>query len=78
MYKRIRDLREDRDLQQIDLASYLNCTQACYSNYELGKRDIPTEVLIQLSAYYHTSVDYLLGLTDEPAPYPPRKKGHGA
>lgn len=74
MYRRIRDLREDRDLQQIDLATYLNCTQACYSNYELGKRDIPTEVLIQLSAYYRTSVDYLLGLTDQSAPYPRKRE----
>lgn len=74
MYSRIRDLREDRDLMQKDLAAYLNCTQVCYSNYETGKRDIPTDVLIRLSLYYHTSVDYLLGLTDEPAPYPRNKR----
>ena len=49
MYQRIRDLREDRDLLQKDVAAYLKCTQVCYSNYETGKRDIPTEVLIQLA-----------------------------
>ena len=66
MYQRIRDLREDRDLKQEDLAKILNCTQACYSHYESGKRDIPTDVLIQLSAFYNVSVDYLLGLTSNP------------
>ena len=70
MYRRIRDLREDRDLLQTDLARYLNCSQVCYSNYENGKRDIPTEVLVLLSRYYNTSVDYLLDLTDEDKPYP--------
>ena len=72
MYHRIRDLREDNDLRQIDMATYLNCSQVCYSHYEKGKRDIPTDVLIKLSNYYNTSVDYLLGLTDERAPYPRR------
>ena len=66
MYKRIRDLREDRDLTQRDLARVLCCSQQVYSNYELGQRDIPTEVLIKLSAFYHTSVDYILGISDEP------------
>lgn len=70
MYKRIRDLREDKDLHQKDLAAYLNCTQVCYSQYELGKRDIPTAALIKLAAYYNTSIDYLLGLTDTLTPYP--------
>lgn len=70
MYKRIRDMREDSDLLQKDIAEYLRCTQVSYSHYELGKRDIPTEVLIKLAAYYDTSVDYLLGLTDVAAPYP--------
>lgn len=73
MYQRIRDLREDNDLRQQDIANYLMCTQACYSLYELGKHDIPTDVLIALAAYYHTSTDYILGLTDEPKPYPPHK-----
>ena len=66
MYRRIRDLREDHDLTQKDLAAYLNCSQVCYSHYELGKRDIPTDVLIKLSRFYNTSTDYLLGLTDDP------------
>jgi len=69
MYRRIRDLREDHDLLQKDLADYLQCTQVCYSNYETGKRDIPTEVLILLAKFYNTSTDYLLGLTNETKPY---------
>lgn len=70
MYRRIRDLREDRDLLQKDMAALLNCSQVCYSHYEMGKRDIPTDVLIQLAQFYRTSTDYLLGLTDEKRPYP--------
>ena len=74
MFQRIRDLREDRDLLQREMAEYLHCTQVCYSNYEMGKRDIPTGVLIQLARFYHTSTDYLLGITDQKAPYPPPDK----
>ncbi len=73
MYRRIRDLREDSDLRQKDLAEYLHCTQVCYSQYETGKRDIPTRVLILLAAFYRTSTDYLLGLTDQREPYPQGK-----
>ncbi len=73
MYRRLRDLREDMDIKQQTIAKYLNCTQACYSNYELGYREIPIELLIKLSVFYGTSVDYLLGLTDEMGPYPRRK-----
>ncbi len=73
MYRRIRDLREDHDLKQKELADYLQCTQVSYSNYELGKRDIPTDVLLKLADYYHTSVDYLLGRTDVKTPYPKTK-----
>ncbi len=73
MYRRIRDLREDRDLRQKDIADYLQCTQVSYSYYELGKRDIPTDVLLKLADYYHTSVDYLLGKTDVKSPYPKSK-----
>ncbi len=69
MYKRIRDLREDSDLFQKDVADFLNCTQVCYSHYENGKRDIPTDVLIKLALFYNTSTDYILGLTNEIAPY---------
>lgn len=72
-YKRIRDLREDNDLYQRDLADYLNCSQVSYSRYELGTRDIPTDVLISLSEFYKTSIDYLLGQTDEKKPYPKKK-----
>ena len=73
VYRRLRDLREDRDLLQKDVAEVLQCSQVCYSHYELGKRDIPTEVLVQLAVFYHTSVDYLLGLTDDARPYPRSK-----
>lgn len=66
MYQRIRDLREDRDLKQKDMANLLNCSQQVYSNYELGQRDIPTDVLIKLALYYNVSVDYILGLTNNP------------
>ena len=65
MYKRIRELREDNDLLQKNLAEYLNCSQVAYSRYELGTRDIPTEVLIDLSKFYNVSTDYILGLKDE-------------
>ena len=65
-YKRIRDLREDRELTQKEIASHLNCSQQVYSNYELGQRDIPTDVLIKLSAFYKVSVDYILGITENP------------
>ena len=64
MYRRIRDMREDRDLYQKDLAEYLRCSQVCYSYYEMGKRDIPTDVLIRLADFYGTSVDYLLGFKE--------------
>ena len=70
MYKRIRDLREDRDLLQKDLANYLHCSQVAYSRYELGTRDIPTEVLIELAKFHNTSIDYILGLTDIKSAYP--------
>lgn len=66
MYPRLRDLREDRDMKQRELASFLNCSQQVYSNYELGQRDIPTDVLIKLSAFYQVSVDYILGITNNP------------
>ena len=66
MYRRIRDLREDRDLRQRQVADYLNCSQQVYSNYELGQRDIPTEVLIKLATFYDVSVDYLLDQTSNP------------
>lgn len=64
IYKRIRDLREDRDLTQKAMAKALNCSQQVYSNYELGQRDIPTDILIKLACFYNVSVDYILGLSD--------------
>ena len=76
MYTRIRDLREDMDLRQKDIAGYLECTQVCYSHYEIGKRDIPTDVLIKLADYYKTSIDYLLGRTDIRKPYPKSRQEH--
>ena len=63
-------MREDRDLKQEDLAKLLNCTQACYSNYENGKRDIPTETLRALADFYNVSIDFLLDRTNVKAPYP--------
>ena len=66
VFKRIRDLREDKDLTQKDMAKLLNCSQQVYSNYELGQRDIPTDILIKLSCYYKVSVDYILGISDNP------------
>lgn len=68
-YKRIRDLREDNDLKQRELAEILGCSQRVYSNYERGDLDIPTEVLIKLARHYGVSVDYILGLTDNKMPY---------
>ena len=73
MYRRIRDLREDKDWTQKQVAKYLNCSQQVYSNYELGQRDIPTQLLLALAKLHSTSVDYLLGNTDHPHPYPYRK-----
>ncbi len=73
MYRKIRELREDRDLLQRHLAEYLHCSQVAYSRYELGTRDIPTQVLIELAKFYNTSVDYLLDLTDEASPYKRKK-----
>lgn len=74
MYRNIRDLREDADLTQKQIADMLFCSQQVYANYELGQRDIPTSILIKLARIHHTSVDYLLGLTEEKAPYPAPKK----
>ncbi len=74
MYRRIRDIREDKDLLQKDVAAYLQCTQVSYSYYEIGRRDIPTDVLIKLALFYETSTDYLLGLTDVAEPYPRAKQ----
>ena len=70
MYRRIRDLREDSDLTQAQMAQILGCYQQTYSLYELGQQLIPPDVLIALAQFHNTSVDYLLGLTNEKKPYP--------
>lgn len=67
---RLRDLREDRDLSKRAVAKLLHIRQNTYSQYETGRRQIPIALLIQLSEFYETSVDYLLGLTNEMKPYP--------
>ncbi len=64
VYQRIKDLREDADLKQREMAEILHCSQQVYSNYELGQRDIPTEILIALADFHKTNVDYILGLTN--------------
>lgn len=69
MYKRIRDLREDRDMNQTQVAKYLGMSQTGYSKYETGENDIPTSVLIKLARLYNTSIDYLLNETDNPVRY---------
>ena len=69
MYRRIRDLREDKDLNQSQIAKMLNMSQTGYSKYETGENDIPTVILIKLADFYGTSVDYLLGRTNNPNPY---------
>ncbi len=68
-YPRLKDLREDRDLVQKQIASFLGIDQRVYSIYETGKREIPTRFVIALAKYYNTSTDYILGLTNNPAPY---------
>ena len=66
IYPNIRMLREDNDLTQKQLCEYLCCSQQVYSNYELGQRDIPTDILIKLAMFYNVSTDYLLGLSKNP------------
>ncbi len=70
MYKRLRDLREDKDMTQAQIGKMLEMSQTGYSQYELGINDIPTPILKKLALFYNTSVDYLLDLTDDPKPYP--------
>ena len=69
MYHRIRDLREDRDMSQTQVAKMLGMSQTGYSKYETGENDIPTAILIKLARFYNTSIDYLLGETDRKARY---------
>ena len=67
---RLKELREDKDLYQKDIAKVLNMSQTGYSQYETETNDIPTEILKKLAKYYNTSIDYILYLTDERKPYP--------
>ncbi len=64
MYPRIRDLREDRDMTQTEIAKILHCSQRVYSNYERGDIDIPTDILIKIANFHNVSIDYLLGRTN--------------
>ena len=73
MYERIRNLREDKDLTQKQIGQLLNMSQTGYNQYEIGKNDIPTKILIELAKFYNTSIDYILELTDEIKPYPRKK-----
>ena len=68
-FQRIRDLREDRDMNQTEVAKMLGMSQTGYSKYETGENDIPTAILIKLARFYNTSIDYLLGQTDNPERY---------
>ena len=68
-FKRIRDLREDRDYTQVQLAEYLHVKQSTYSDYESGKINIPIEALLRLAEFYEVSIDYIVGVTDSKEPY---------
>ncbi|MDR0326119.1 MAG: helix-turn-helix domain-containing protein [Oscillospiraceae bacterium] len=70
MYERIRNLREDRDISQRELSAILGMSQTGYSKYETGENDVPTAILKALALFHGTSVDYILGMTDETTPYP--------
>ena len=72
MYQRIRDLREDKDLTQKQMAAHLGMSQTGYSKYETGENDIPTSILIKLALFHNTSIDYLLDQTSEKKRYPPK------
>ncbi|MBO5199750.1 MAG: helix-turn-helix transcriptional regulator [Clostridia bacterium] len=69
MFKRIRDLREDKDITQAQMADYLKIHQTTYSDYELGNLNIPIDIFIKLAEYYGTSIDYLAEVTDNPKRY---------
>lgn len=71
---RLKDLREDKDLYQKEIADYLKITQQQYSRYEIGARTIPIELLNKLADYYNTSIDYIVGRTNERKPYPGKEK----
>lgn len=72
-FQRLEDLRVDSDRTQADIANFLGCQREVYRRYEKGTRQIPVDMLIQLSRLYNVSIDYLVGLTNEKKPYPRRK-----
>lgn len=69
MKSRLRDLREDKDLTQREMAQILNMSQTGYSKYETGENDIPISILIKVALFFDTSIDYLVGITNEKKPY---------
>ena len=74
MHSRLQILREDFFLSQKQMAQFLCVNQSTYSRYERGALEVPLDVLVRLAQFYHTSTDYLLGLTDEKRPYPPSRR----
>ena len=74
MYPRLRDLREDKDLSQKEIAKIIGMSQTGYSKYETGENDIPTQILIKLADFYKTSTDYILGRTNVTKPYPANQR----
>lgn len=74
MYERIKGLREDKDLTQKQMAEIFHVAQTTYSDYELGKINIPLDTLKRLALFHKTSIDYLLNLTDNPIPYETKSK----
>ena len=73
-YGRIRDIRNDRGLTQEQIAKFLHVSQNTYSQYEIGTTRFPLDVVVKLAEYYNVSIDYLVGLTDEPTPYPRKRR----
>lgn len=73
-YGRIRDIRNDRGLTQEQIAKFLHISQNTYSQYEIGTTRFPLDVVVKLAEYYNVSIDYLVGLTDEPNPYPRKRR----
>lgn len=71
---RLKDLREDKEMFQKDIAKILDMSQTGYSKYEVGSNDIPTDILKKLALFYNTSIDYILGLTNQKEPYPRNRK----
>lgn len=72
-FQRLEDLRIDHDMTQLEIANYLGCQREVYRRYEKGTRQIPVDFLISLAKFYHVSIDYIVGLTNEKRPYPQKK-----